>query len=188
MSQSVYHKAAHAKSHAFVPLIIKSNMLGIVGPARVKFANRNGAPALTMKARSLTMADTESPARTTAKAARRSPKLLLSLWSRTDLADSVVSFLPAKAFARSSPRRAAEMSLRNSPGRASKRWRRAIGAISAKLGPTDSHVGRCLIHYCRIIASAQLARRLGSSSNEMERVITWASTAYFPEVVSESRA
>ena len=46
------------------------------------------------------MADTESPARTTAKAARRSPKLLLSLWSRTDLADSVVSFLPAKAFAR----------------------------------------------------------------------------------------
>ena len=61
---------------------------------------RNGkAYALSMKAPSLTMADTESPARTTAKAARHSPKLLLSLWSRTDLADSVVSFLPAKAIA-----------------------------------------------------------------------------------------
>jgi len=45
------------------------------------------------------MAEANRPSGAPTKSVRRSPKLLLSLWSRTDLADSVVSFLPAKAIA-----------------------------------------------------------------------------------------
>lgn len=45
------------------------------------------------------MAEADRPSSEPLKSARRSPQLLLSLWSRTDLADSVVNFLPAKAIA-----------------------------------------------------------------------------------------